>query len=91
MHSSSLLFLIGFLYDFILWFLTAGRHRRDRTTTRSGVVGEPPHEVQGRHAATGLTVDFRQGTVKVTFSSVGNVANHWASFTDCVGGHPGRG
>lgn len=42
----------------------------------------PPTRIQEKHA----TVDFQQGTVKVTLSSIGNVANHRASFTDCVGG-----
>lgn len=50
---------------------------------------QPPTKIQGKHATT-TAVDFQQGTVKVTLSSIGNVANHRASFTDCVGAS-GRG
>lgn len=93
MHSSSLLFLIGFH----LWFLPAGQHGRNRRNAsafslpRAGQrrgVGWLKYNPPRKHATT--TVDFQQGTVKVTLSSIGNVANHRASFTDCVGAS-GRG
>lgn len=71
MHSSSLLFLIGFhlwssqLDNTVATDETPPLFFAQRTTTRSGVVEiqQPPTKIQEKHATT---VDFQQGTVKVT-------------------------